>query len=253
MTKISAVIITLNEEENIARCVVAARKVAEEIVVVDSFSSDRTVEICEELGCHVYQKEWLGYSAQKNWANEKATHEYILSLDADEVLNDELISDINYHKNAGLEGIYSLVRITNYCGTWIKHSGWYPDEKIRLFPKSGTAWKGSFVHETLSFSEEFTVAKLNGDLLHYSYNSYDDHRQRAAKYAKLSAEKMHAEKKSAGIFKPYISAIAKFIGMYFAQLGFLDGKHGLILAWISAQGNFKKYQILISLNTSNDG
>lgn len=248
MTKISAVIITLNEEHNIKRCVIAAKKVADEVIILDSFSSDKTVEIAENLKCKVIQQKWLGYSAQKNKANSLANYDYILSLDADEEIGTVLVHSILKEKENGLNGAYSFSRLTNYCGTWVRHGGWYPDEKTRLFPKAGTLWTGEFVHELLELPANCETKKLNGDLNHYSYYSYTDHRKRAAKYSELNAKKMQAQQKSSGPLKPYLSGFAKFISMYFFSLGILDGKMGFMIAWISAEASVNKYKILNQLN-----
>ncbi|MBD78810.1 MAG: glycosyl transferase [Crocinitomicaceae bacterium] len=248
MTKISAVIITLNEEKNIERCVLAAQKVADEVIILDSNSTDNTVELANQLNCVVVQQVWLGYSAQKNKANALAKHDFILSLDADEELDQTLINAILEEKSKGLTCAYSFNRLTNYCGHWIHHSGWYPDKKTRIFPKEGTQWEGEFVHETLKLPNGCTTVHLDGDLNHYSYNSYDEHRKRAEGYVKLSAESLFERGKQVGLFKPYLSGIAKFISMYLFNLGFLDGKMGVMIAWISAEASVKKYLILKQMN-----
>ncbi|MGB0402530.1 MAG: glycosyltransferase family 2 protein [Salibacteraceae bacterium] len=251
MDKISATIITFNEEDNIERCVLSAFKVADEVVVVDSLSQDKTVEIAKSLGCKVFDQKWLGYSEQKNLANSKAQYNFILSLDADEVLSDELVKSILEIKNTGLSSTYSFNRLTNYCGSWIKHSGWYPDVKSRLFPKEGVKWEGEYVHEELVFPDGMKFQHIKGDLLHYSYYNYKDHKERADKYSKLTAEKMHKAGKKAGPLKPLLSAFARFVGMYFIKMGILDGKMGFMIAWISAKSNHYKYQVLRNI-TRND-
>jgi glycosyltransferase involved in cell wall biosynthesis len=246
--KIAAAIITFNEEGNIERCIRSLQKVADEIIVLDSFSSDKTPEICQQLGVRFEQKEWMGYAKAKNYLNELTSCEYILSLDADEELSEELINAILKEKKQGLAGVYSLNRLTNYMGTWIKHSGWYPDIKIRLFPKEGSKWEGEFVHETLSYPSHLPVKLLHGHLYHYSYTSFEDHRKRADNYSALTAQKFHAAGKKASFCKPYLSAVGRFIGMYFIKKGFLDGKMGLKIALISAKSNVFKYKELRRLN-----
>ncbi len=252
MTPITAVIITFNEERNILRCIESLRDVADEIIVLDSFSNDRTKAICEDLAkvlpVHFYQKEWVGYSQNKNYLNSLATHDYLLSIDADEALDGELKDAIVQEKNKGLHGTYALNRLTNYCGKWIKHSGWYPDVKTRIFSRSNAEWNGEYVHETLEFKQQTEDILLKGHLLHYSYYSFAEHRARADKYSVLTAIKMHADGKKASFVKPYLSALVRFLSMYIFSTGFLDGKMGYKIAIISAQSNVFKYKELRRLN-----
>ena len=250
MSQISVVIITFNEERNIKRCLDSIVGVADEIIVIDSFSTDNTREICSKYPVKFIESEWKGYSESKNFGNNKTSFDYILSLDADEVLSEELNKSIVIEKEKGLTGTYSFNRLTNYCGAWIKHSGWYPDEKIRIFPKEFTKWTGKYVHEELSFSKSLRNTFLKGDLLHYSYSNSKEHRARADKYSVLTAKKMHHNNKKASFIKPYISAFGRFISMYIIELGFLDGIAGLKIACISAQSNIVKYKTLIALNQS---
>jgi len=252
MNLISVVIITHNEERNIKRCLDSLVDVADEIVVIDSFSTDRTKEICNHYNVNFIETQWKGYAGSKNFGNNKTSYDYILSLDADEEFSEELKQSILKEKAKGLSGTYSFNRLTNYCGSLIRHSGWYPDEKIRIFPKEFTKWTGEFVHEELSFSKPLKNKHLNGDLLHYSYTNSKEHRERADKYSVLTAQKMHNANKKASILKPYLSAIARFISMYIFKLGFLDGIAGFKIAYISAQSNVVKYKTLIALNKSTN-
>ena len=246
--KISATVITLNEERNIARCITSLKKLADEIIVLDSNSTDRTREIATEQGAIVHTRDWEGYSKSKNYLNNLAKYEYILSLDADEAIDAELEDIILREKHKGLSGAYSVNRLTNYCGKWIRHSGWYPDRKVRLFPKVGTQWTGEYVHEELELSSGVEVQDLGGHVEHYSYYSYKEHRERADKYSALTAKKMHAKGKKAHALKPALSAIGRFISMYIFKLGFLDGKMGWKIATISAASNVFKYKELRRLN-----
>ncbi len=247
-SQLTAILITLNEERNIGRAIASLQGVADEVIVVDSFSADKTPEIVRSSGAKLVQKEWMGYSATKNFANSLATHSYILSIDADEALNEELKKNIIALKKNGLNGVYSANRMTNYLGKWIRHSGWYPDWKVRIFPKAETKWVGEFVHEELEFSTPQKVTRLGGILEHYSYYSYADHRARADKYSLLTAKKMCAAGKSAGVLEPYISAAGRFVAMYFIKLGFLDGWKGFKIAQISAASNILKYKELRRLS-----
>lgn len=249
--KLTATIITFNEERNIERCIRSLEGVADEIIVLDSFSNDRTQEICEGLPVRFEQRAWQGYSESKNYLNGLVSTDYILSLDADEALDDRLKEAILAVKSNPNPQVYAVNRLTNYCGKWIKHSGWYPDVKVRLFPKDGSFWDGAIVHETLIFPKELTVEPLAGHLEHYSYYSQKDHRERADTYSRLTAQKMHAAGKKASVLKPYLSAIGRFVSMYLFKLGFLDGKMGLRIARISAQSNVLKYNELRRLNREN--
>lgn len=242
--RISATIITLNEERNIQRCIESLKGVADEIIVLDALSTDRTKEICTTSEVRFEQREWEGYSASKNYLNSLAQYEYILSLDADEALDEELRAHLLEVKSKEALGIYTVNRLTNYCGKWIKHGGWYPDVKVRLFPREGSKWVGAHVHEELEYPEGLATYALAGHLHHYSYYSYKEHRTRADKYSTLTAIKMSERGKKAGALKPYLSAIGRFISMYFLKGGLLDGKMGFKIAWISAQSNVFKYKEL---------
>lgn len=245
---ITATIITLNEERNIGRCIDALTPISDEIIVLDSFSSDDTEKICKEKGVRFEQREWEGYSAAKNHLNELASHDYIFSVDADEAPEEELQSEIHRIKEEGLIGTYSVNRLTNYCGSWIRHSGWYPDVKTRIFPKNESRWEGEYVHEELVVEGNPKPQLLKGHLLHFSYYDFKDHRARADKYSILTAQKMYAKGKRATALKPYLSALGRFVSMYIIKKGFLDGKMGWHIARISALSNILKYKELRRLN-----
>ena len=242
--KLTSTIITFNEERNIGRCIDALQSISDEIIVLDSFSTDKTLDICKEKGVKVVQREWKGYSNAKNYLNQLASHEYIFSVDADEAPDETLQQSILKIKEKGFEGVYAVNRLTNYCGKWIKHSGWYPDVKTRIFPQSISEWQGEFVHEQLVIEGNPKPTLLPGHLLHYSYYSPKEHRERADKYSELTALKMYKNGKKAGVLKPYISALGRFIAMYIIKGGFLDGKAGFQIARISAQSNIYKYKEL---------
>jgi glycosyltransferase involved in cell wall biosynthesis len=250
--KISATIITLNEERNIERCIRSLIPAADEIIVLDSFSNDRTETICKELNVRFEKRKWEGYSASKNYLNGLAQFDYILSIDADEALDEELQKAIRKIKDEPNPQVYSLNRITNYCGKWIKHSGWYPDIKVRLFPKDGSRWTGEFVHEELEYPKNLEVIQLKGHLEHYSYYNFVEHRERADKYSVLTAKKMNKAGKKASIAKPWLSGFGRFVSMYLIKGGFLDGYMGFKIAQISAQSNVFKYKELRRLNKAHD-
>jgi glycosyltransferase involved in cell wall biosynthesis len=251
MDKLSVVIIALNEERNIARAIDSAQSIADEILVIDSFSTDKTEQICVEKGVRFMQQKWEGYSKTKNLANNLATHDWIFSLDADEALDEEMQNAVQEIKKKGFDGIYTVNRLTNYCGKWIKHSTWYPDWKIRIFPKSKAQWEGEYVHEELRFSEKLPEFQLEGHLHHYSYYNYSDHRKRADKYSLLTAQKLYESGKSAGPLRPLISGIGRFVTMFILKLGILDGWKGFKIAQISGLSNIVKYKELRRLNKQN--
>ncbi|MGV6860514.1 MAG: glycosyltransferase family 2 protein [Putridiphycobacter sp.] len=251
MEKLSVVIITYNEERNIGRALKSVQNIADEVIVVDSFSTDKTQDIVEAHGAKFIQRKWQGYADQKNFANQLANFAYIFSLDADEEVDAELEKEILKVKSNGFNGVYVVNRLVNYCGQWIKHSTWYPDKKIRIFPKTLTAWEGEFVHETLNIEEGGVQTELKGHLNHYTYYNYKEHRKRADMYSFLTAKKMHANGKKASVVKPYLSALARFVSMYIVHLGFLDGFKGFKIAQISAQSNIFKYKELRRLNHEN--
>lgn len=244
--KLSAIIITLNEEKNIGRCLDSLQGVADEIIVVDSGSTDNTEQICLEHGIRFLQHTWEGYSAQKNFANSLANYGYILSIDADEALSPALQASIKSAK-VNLKGIYRFNRFTNYCGKWIRHGGWYPDKKVRIFPKEGSRWRGDFVHESLVFDSSMPTTHLAGDLLHYSYYSRPEHVERVKIYASLKAEYLFQKGNRGWWIGGIAGAIAKFISLYILKLGFLDGQAGWQIATISAYGVWyrnKKLRVL---------
>lgn len=250
--KLSSVIITFNEERNIGRCIDSLKAFSDEIIVLDSFSTDKTVEICKEKDVQIHQREWKGYSNAKNYLNQLAKNDFIFSVDADEAPDDELQKAILQEIENGLDGIYEVNRLTNYCGKWIKHSGWYPDKKIRIFQKSKSEWTGEFVHEELEIKGNPKKRELPGHLLHYSYYNKKEHRERADKYSYLTAEKMFNQGKRASFIKPYLSAAGRFIAMYIIKAGFLDGKAGFDIARISAASNIVKYQELRRLQNEKN-
>ncbi|RFC54243.1 glycosyltransferase family 2 protein [Brumimicrobium aurantiacum] len=242
--KITSTIITFNEERNIERCIDALVPISDEIIVLDSFSTDETVAICKRKNVRIEQREWKGYSSAKNYLNQLASYEYIFSVDADEAPDTEMQNEILKIKALGLTGIYEVNRMTNYCGKWIKHSGWYPDVKTRIFPKSTSQWEGAYVHEELVVKGNPKPERIKGHLLHYSYYSQEDHRQRADKYSELTAIKMYKRGKRVGPLKPYISALGRFVAMFIIKAGFLDGIAGFTIARISALSNIYKYKEL---------
>lgn len=248
MDKLSVIIITLNEERNIGRALDSVLTVADEIIILDSFSTDDTKQICLDKGAQVKDIEWMGYAETKNHGNKLAQFDWILSLDADEALDENLQAQILEAKKGGFEGVYAINRLTNYCGKWIRHSTWYPDWKVRLFNRKACQWIGQYVHEELEFPEDIEVKRLQGNAYHYSYYTYEDHQERADKYSRLMAKKLYARGKNASWLKYIFSGIGRFITMFVLNLGILDGWKGFMIAYISGKSNMLKYRELRKLN-----
>jgi glycosyltransferase involved in cell wall biosynthesis len=239
--KLSVVIITYNEEKNIERCLQAVKKVADEIIVVDSFSTDKTKEICLSYGVKFYEHPFEGYVNQKNYACSLTSYQYILNVDADEVLSDELIKSIlEIKKNCIYDGYY-INRLTNYCGKWIKHGGWYPDKKLRLWYSPKGKWEGINLHEKLVMQKGSKLETLKGNLLHYSYDSIKQHINQINKFTEIAAETEATQGRKISLLKLIFFPLWKFIRDYIVKLGFLDGYYGFIVAILSAFASFIKY------------
>lgn len=249
MTPISVVIITFNEEQNIARCLNSVKNIADEIVIVDSFSTDETEKICLTFGAKFVQHKFEGHIEQKNWAITQAKFPHILSLDADEALDEKLKQSILEVKNNFNHDGYYMNRLTNYCGKWIRHSGWYPDKKLRLWDSRKGKWAGINPHDKYELLDGDTNAvKLEGNILHYSYYSREEHYRQAEYFADIAANAMFNLGGKAPYYKLIINPIAKFLHHYLIHLGFLDGKDGFTIARISAYSTYLKYKKLNQLN-----
>lgn len=246
---ISAVLITLNEESNLMPCLQALQQVVREIIVVDSHSSDNTVAVARSMGALVFPLDWEGYARTKNAGNKLAANDWILSIDADEVLSPELIESIQKLELKRGQ-VYLLDRITNFAGRWIKHCGWYPDWKPRLFHRVDVSWKGDFVHEVLNLPSNTRNVRLQGKLFHYSYKSLADHSKRIEKYAHLAARKMQASGKRPGFLKVWLAPSVRFLRTYLIKGGFLDGYAGFIISKRDAWLVRRKYNILRKLQAS---
>lgn len=247
MPDLSVVIITKNEEKNIGRCLQSIEGLTDDIVVVDSGSEDLTYNICKEYNVRFFTTEWKGYSTTKNYANSLAKYPLILSLDADEALSSELRNSISEVLKKQKASAYSMNRLTNYCGKWIKHGGWYPDKKIRLFNYDEGLWDDSLIHESIVLKNGSPVIHLKGDLLHYSYHSVSEHIAQANKFTELTAYTAFQSGKKSSVFKVLLNPQIKFIKDYLIKLGFLDGFYGLVIAYISSFATFLKYVKLYQL------
>jgi len=237
--KITATIITLDEERNIQRAIESLR-CADEILIVDSGSVDRTVELAEKLGVRVIEAQWRGYAGQKNWAAAQASHDWILSLDADEALSEALEAEIwNLKKNGPRADAYTVPRLAKYLGRWILHSGWYPDRKVRLYNRHKAKWVGDFVHESVQVDGR--VGHLHANLLHFTCDSLSEHVKTLDRYTTLAAQELAARKAPIGLARMILDPLWTFARTYFLKLGFLDGLEGLIIAYMAAFYTFLKY------------
>jgi glycosyltransferase involved in cell wall biosynthesis len=237
--KITATIITLDEERNIARAIESLRCV-DEILIVDSGSTDRTVELARNLGARIIEANWRGYSAQKNWAAEQAANEWVLSLDADEALSEALEAEIwNLKKTGPQYDAYTMPRLARYLGRWILHSGWYPDRKIRLYRRDKASFTGDFVHESVTVTGR--VGALENNILHFTCESLSEHMKTLDRYTTLAAQELAARKVSVPLSRLIVDPAWTFVKTYLIQRGFLDGFEGLTIAHMAALYTFLKY------------
>lgn len=242
---ISATIITLNEGDNIADCL-AGLDFVDEIIVLDSGSSDQTEDLCRvHPKVRFYHQEWLGYGRQKNRAAELARHDLILNVDADERVSPQLRRSIEQFDSSS----FAAARMAreNYFGRrWIRHCGWYPDYSTRLYDRRRCSFSERAVHESLQTAG--AVATLAGNLVHYTYNGVGDYLERMNRYSTLAAEEYHRAGKTAGLLRMLVKPVATFIKMYLLRRGFLDGRTGLVLSLLYAVYTFCKYAKLSELN-----
>ena len=249
MIKISAVVITFNEEESIGRCINSLKPVADEIIVVDSFSKDSTRSICIESGVKFIEHAFEGHIQQKNFALTLAENSFVLSLDADEYLSEELVNSILQVKGNATHQAYSMNRLTAIAGRWIYSTDWYPDKKIRLWNKDIGKWGGYNPHDTVILNPDITVAHLKGNLMHDGYEDYHDLMVKAAQYARIYAY-AHQYKKSSSIFTVLYKSFYTFFRNYIIKFGFVSGFDGLVISYANACYTFFKYSILRELNNA---
>lgn len=237
---ISAVIITRNEEAMLPDCLRSLAWV-DEIVVVDSGSSDRTVDIAAEHGARVSQFDgWPGFGPQKNRAIELATGDWVLSIDADERVSAELAAEIRAAVNgAGSQAAYAMPRLSSYCGRYMRHSGWWPDYVTRLFRRGSARFSDDLVHERLIV--DGTVGRLSNTLLHESFGSLEEVLDKVNRYSSLSAQQMAAAGRRGSVSGAVLHGIGAFVRTYFLKAGFLDGREGFLLAVSNAEGAYYKY------------
>jgi len=248
MPQLSVVIITYNEEKNIGRCLDSIKEIADDIVIVDSFSTDKTAIISKAKGARFISHQFEGHIEQKNWAITQAKYPHILSLDADETLDDILKKSIIEIKNNWQYDAYYMNRLTNYCGKWIYHCGWYPDKKLRLWDARKGKWGGTNPHDKYELlNNNKNTSLLKGNILHYSYYTLNDHYKQVNYFTDIFAKAQYKKGKKATIITLCLSPVVKFIRDYIIKLGFLDGKEGFIICRISAYATYLKYKKLYRL------
>jgi glycosyltransferase involved in cell wall biosynthesis len=252
MNKLSVVIITFNEEDRLAEALKSCIGIADEIVVLDSFSTDNTCEIAARYNAKIYKQEFIDYGSQKNAALDKAENEWILNLDADERVSDRLKQEILEFKQKGNISVdgFRINRKTFYMGRWIQHSGWYPDRKLRLFKKSKSRWQGR-IHEALVL--DGVHARMGGDILHYTYRDMTDHINRLNRYSRMQAGDIVDKRKKMLYLRSLIMPPITFLRFYIWKLGILDGFPGLVIALVSSWATAMKYLKAIELKRNKKG
>ena len=244
MDHLSVVIIAFNEEEHIGRCIDSVKPVADEILVLDSLSTDRTAEIARSKGAVVHRSSFLGYIAQKNHALTLAANDHVLSLDADEELSPELMASVLAAKGSFSFKAYKMPRRAYYCGKFIYHGSWYPEPKVRLFDRRAVKWGGQDPHDRIIVPASMAVGRLRGDLLHYICDTIGEHEKRNENFSTIAARSMHAAGKKASWFKMIGSPVWFFLFDYFIRGGFLSGKQGWWIATRQAKYHYQKYNKL---------
>ena len=251
MNRLSACIITLNEQDNLPRALASLAGVADEIVVVDSGSTDRTQEIARAAGAAFFERAWTNYADQKNYGAECASNDWVLSMDADEELSSPLQTALFAWKKRTPEySVYEVARKTFYLGAWIEHSGWYPDFQRRLYRRDQAGFSG-LVHESLLFSGK--IGRLSGDLLHYTVRSFDEHEANVERYTTLAAQQMFAEGKRKWKAAMLLATPWSWFQNFFLRGGVMDGYRGALIARMAARSVRLKYAKLGKLLNAKPG
>jgi glycosyltransferase involved in cell wall biosynthesis len=247
MNQLSAVIISYNEETNIGACIDSVKGVADEVVVVDSYSTDKTREVALAKGARVIEHAFEGHIQQKNWARLQATNDYVLSLDADEQLSEELRTSLLEAKQHFTADGYSMNRLNFYCGKPIKTCGWYPDRKLRLWNRNKGEWKGVNPHDKFELNSNATEKFLTGDIWHNTYPDKAALLSQVEKFANISAQQLKQHNILFLVFKMIFSAPFRFIKNYFFKLGFTEGKAGWEICYHQSREVFLKYLRALAL------
>ena len=241
MSTISVIVITYNEAKNITRLLKSVNGIADEIIIIDSFSTDETEQHCQLFNARFIQRSFTDFADQRNASIEFATMDYLMFLDADEELSEVLAQQLMLMKQNGMDkDAYHFNRFNNFCGKWIRHGMWYPEKIERIIKKGKGNWQGK-IHETLQPVKGATVQKIKGDLLHYSYTNLESLVSKLNKYTTLQVLEMAEKKKPAPLFKLFINPFWAFINGYFLRLGFLDGWEGFIIHQSIAYQTMIKY------------
>lgn len=248
--RLSVCVVAMDEERNVAECLRSA-DFADEWIVVDSHSKDRTRELAAQCGARVIERDWPGHVQQKNFALDQATHDWVLCLDADERVSPELRASILAAlERAELPAGFECARRTRYLGRWIRHGGWYPDRKLRLFRRTAGRWGGTNPHDHVRV--DGPVERLAGDLLHHSYRSLSDHLRTIDSFTTIAAREKHAAGRRAGLLDTTLRPLGKFLRMYVLRAGFLDGWPGFAAAVSGAYYVFLKYAKLREMELPPD-
>jgi glycosyltransferase involved in cell wall biosynthesis len=244
---ISVVIIAKNEAHIFGRILKSLDGVSDDIVVVDNGSTDGTPALCKQFNARVIETAWMGYGPTKNTGIDAARHDWILNIDADEAIDEELKNALINLPLQNEQEIFE-VRFKNFfMDKWIRYGEWGRDQHIRLFNRKKYRWNDATVHESLGITADTKITMLPGNILHYTVHSREEYEQKTINYAKLNAKKYADQGKTGGFFKLYFSPLFSFIHNYFIRLGFLDGKEGLLIAKTTARYTFLKYRFLREL------
>ena len=241
MNQISVVIVSFNEEKNIGRCIDSVMWVADEIIVLDSYSTDATVAIAREKGAVVLQEPFTGYVQQKNKTIPLTKYNYVLSLDADEALSIELADAILEAKRHSRFRGFTMKRCSRFCGQFIRHGLWYPDKKLRLFDKRIGRWGGLNPHDLVELPADEPVQHLEGEILHFAFDSIPEYLERNDVLSSIAAQSLFDRGKKVPAYKIILSPLWAFVNGYLLRLGFLEGYNGLLIAIHSAKQSYMKY------------
>jgi len=247
MLKLSVAIITLNEERNLERCLRSVQSIADEIIIIDSGSTDATKTIAENYHASFIVHPFEGHIQQKNFAIACCKNEWILSLDADEALSEELNKSIQHIQQSESVLAYSMNRRTNYYGKWIRYGGWYPDKKVRLFQKAEAKWGGENPHDKIIVQENVLIKHLSGDLLHYSFYNFSEHVKQVQRFSQIAANQRKLNGKNQSLMRGVVHAFWAFIRSYIISLGFIEGGRGWNIARMAAWYSYRKYTLNHSL------
>lgn len=254
MKPFSAVIITYNEEKNIGRCLQSLMGIADEIIVVDSLSTDTTKQICASFNVRFIEQPFLGYIQQKNFAMGLASHDYVLSLDADEALDDTLRQSILAERNQSFPfDCYQMSRLSSFCGQWIKHGTWYPDKKLRLLNRHKGTWGGVNPHDKIVMQDGATMKHIKGDILHYTYETIEEIILQTNRFTNIQVKEMFERGRKSSVIKLVVNPFMAFVSGYFFKMGFLDGYNGFIIARFASYSTLIKYAKLLHMQKKAKG